>query len=97
MAIHVGFERHPDLPIYPDWGPQRGPVRFLGLEVRPTSDSRRRWVRSVKTGVDPGRTVIGVLFGKIQASTLFAETRREVNATIQSIIESNRTGVLAGI
>ena len=31
-------------------------VRFLGLEVRSTSDSRRRWARSAKTGFDPRQT-----------------------------------------
>ncbi len=33
-----------------------GYFRFLGLEVRSTSDSRRRWARSAKTGADPLQT-----------------------------------------
>ncbi len=35
-------------------GSRYGNVRFLDLEVRSTSDSRRRWARSAKTGFDPG-------------------------------------------
>ncbi len=34
--------------------PSSGNVRFLGVEVRSTSDSRRRWARSARTGYDPG-------------------------------------------
>ncbi len=47
----------------PESRPSSGNVRilqphsiFLGLEVRSTSDSRRRWARSAKTGCDPERT-----------------------------------------
>ena len=39
----------------PESRPSCGNVRFLGLEVRSTSDSRRRWARSAKTGFDPQR------------------------------------------
>ena len=42
----------------PDWGPWIGSVRFPGLEVRSTSDSRRRWARSAKTGFDPEQTFL---------------------------------------
>ena len=37
----------------PESRPSSGNVRFLGVEVRSTSDSRRRWARSAKTGYDP--------------------------------------------
>ncbi len=41
--------------IPPESRPWSGDVRFLGLEVRSTSDSRRHWARSTKTGCDPKR------------------------------------------
>ncbi len=37
----------------PESRPSSCKVRFLGVEVRSTSDSRRRWARSAKTGYDP--------------------------------------------
>ena len=40
----------------PESRPSSGNVRFLGLEVRSTSDSRRRWARSARTGNDPKPT-----------------------------------------
>ncbi len=41
----------------PESRPSSGDVRFLGLEVRSTSDSRRRWARSARTGYDPNQTL----------------------------------------
>ncbi len=40
----------------PESRPSSGSVRFLGVEVRSTSDSRRRRARSARTGFDPNRT-----------------------------------------
>ncbi len=40
----------------PESRPSSGNVRILGVEVRFTSDSRRRWARSAKTGFDPKRS-----------------------------------------
>ncbi len=40
----------------PESRPSSGNVRFLGLGVRSTPDSRRRWVRSARTGYDPEPT-----------------------------------------
>ena len=39
----------------PERRPSSGNVRFLDVEVCSTSDSRRRWTRSAKTGFDPKR------------------------------------------
>jgi hypothetical protein len=39
----------------PESRPSSGNVRFLGLEVRSTSDNRSRWARSAKTEFDPRR------------------------------------------
>ncbi len=39
----------------PESRPSSGNVRFLGVEARSTSDSRRRWARPAKTGNDPKR------------------------------------------
>ena len=41
----------------PESRPSSGNVRFLGVEVRSTSDSRRRWARSARTGYDPKATL----------------------------------------
>ncbi len=57
QANRVGFERRPDFPFYPREPTSGGSVRFLDLEVRSTSDGRRRWARSAKTGFDPSRTL----------------------------------------
>ncbi len=46
----------------PENRPSGSNVRFLGLEVRSTSGSRRHWAKSAKTGCDPkrpSRTPIG--------------------------------------
>ncbi len=40
----------------PESRPSSGNVRFLGVEIRSTSDSRRRWARSARTGYDPKAT-----------------------------------------
>ena len=40
----------------PETRPSSGNIRFLGVEARSTSDSRRRWVRPAKTGFDTFRT-----------------------------------------
>ena len=42
-------------PVYPQQATFKPHVRFLGVEVRSTSDSRRDWARSAKTGHDPKR------------------------------------------
>ena len=42
----------------PESGPSSGNVRFLGVEVRSTSDSRRRWAWSARTGYDPLRKLM---------------------------------------
>ncbi len=54
----------------PESRPSSGNVRFLGLEVRSTSDSRRRWARSAKTGCDPERTFTGSNPARIWACDL---------------------------
>ena len=56
LANRVSFERRPKVRSTPDQGPEIGYVRFLGLEVRSTSDSRRRWAWSAETGCDPKAT-----------------------------------------
>jgi hypothetical protein len=40
----------------PESRPSSGKFRFLGVEVRSTPDSRRRWAGSAKTGFDPKQT-----------------------------------------
>jgi hypothetical protein len=57
--------------------PSNGNIRFLGVEVRSTSDSRRRWARSARTVSDPERTFIG-----------FCEPAREFRKSrVPSILE----------